>query len=86
MRTKKEIQELGKNIVESARHVSWKDVEKLKRITTNIHLLRLSIKLLEDYPSEIKLLARKNNIKDSLEKVDKDQIKSINYILKISAQ
>jgi len=85
MRTKKEIQELGMNIVESAKNVSWKNAEQLHRITKNIYYLERSIQLLDQYPSKIDLLFLKAQLATSKDKADKTTVDCINYILKISA-
>ena len=85
MKTEKEIKEKANNLINAARNVSWKDVEKLKKITKNLHLLRTSLALLAKYKTKESLLRLKESNKDSDLKEHKDQAICIDYLITSSS-
>ena len=84
MKTSAEIIELGQSIRESAKNVSWKDVEKLKKICKNIHLLRVSYNLLQEHKTKTKLTAIRLDLIQSTDAKDVELVRCIDYILKDS--
>ena len=85
MKTEKEIKEKANNLINAARNVSWKDVEKLKKITKNLHLLRTSLSLLVKYKNKESLIRLKESNKDSDLKEHKDQAICIDYLITSSS-
>ena len=85
MKTEKEIKEKANNLINAARNVSWKDVEKLKKITKNLHLLRTSLSLLAKYKTKESLIRLKEINKDSNLKEHKDQAICIDYLITSSS-
>ena len=85
MKTEKEIKEKANNLINAARNVSWKDVEKLKKITKNLHLLRTSLALLAKYKTKESLLRLKESTTDSDLKEHKDQAICIDYLITSSS-
>ena len=85
MKTEKEIKEKANNLINAARNVSWKDVDKLKKITKNLHLLRTSLSLLVKYKTKESLIRLKESNKDSDLKEHKDQAICIDYLITSSS-
>lgn len=75
MKTEQEMKDLGRGLIESAKTVDWKDVDRLKKITRNLHMIRTSISILSDNPSE-ELLRKLLETSDSKETKD-----CVNYLL-----
>ena len=85
MKTEKEIKEKANNLINAARNVSWKDVEKLKKITKNLHLLKTSLALLAKYKTKESLIRLKEINKDSNLKEHKEQAICIDYLVTSSS-
>jgi predicted DNA-binding protein YlxM (UPF0122 family) len=85
MKTEKEIKEKANNLINAAKNVSWKDVDKLKKITKNLHLLRTSLALLTNYKTKESLMELKESNKDSESKEHKEQAICINYLITFSS-
>lgn len=75
MKTEQEMKDLGRGLIETAKTVDWKDVERIKKITRNLHMIRTSISILADNPTEDLLISL-------LEKTDSKETKDcVNYLL-----
>ena len=85
MKTEKEIKEKANNLINAAKNVSWKDVDKLKKITKNLHLLRTSLTILAKYKTKESLIKLKESNKDSESKEHKEQAMCIDYLLTFSS-
>ena len=73
MKTEQQIKEKANNLINAAKNVSWKDVDKLKKITKNLHLLRTSLALLAKYKTKESLMELKESNKDSDLKEHKEE-------------
>lgn len=74
MKTKAQIKSHGQKLVDSAKEISWKDVDRLRNITRNIFYIQQSLILLDKHPNKSDLLDLKSNADDKT-------IKCIEYIL-----
>ena len=75
MKTEKELKEMGRGLIETAKQVDWTDVTRIKKITRNLHMIRTSISILADNPTEDLLL-------NLLKKTDSKETKDcVNYLL-----
>ena len=75
MKTEQEMKDLGRGLIETAKNVDWKDVERIKTITRNLHMIRTSISILADNPTEDLLISL---LETSSSKETKD---CVNYLL-----
>lgn len=85
MKTEQQIKKKANNLINAAKNVSWKDVEKLKKITKNLHLLKTSLALLAKYKTKESLIGLKESNKDSELKEHKDQAICIDYLITSSS-
>ena len=75
MKTEQEMKDLGRGLIETAKTVDWTDVERIKKITRNLHMIRTSISILADNPTEDLLISL-------LEKTDSKETEDcVNYLL-----
>ena len=75
MKTEKELKGMGRGLIETAKEIHWTDVNRIKKITRNLHMLRTSISILADNPTEDLLI-------NLLEKTDSTETKDcVNYLL-----